>query len=335
MNEKTENEAKTFPPKEKQPVYWIPFSIAAVFLVVVGLFRFPSSEDNSYFIYICLIAFALAALPWITSFRVNGLFEIERAIEKTKDETRDRIEQTDKRFEDRLFSLRAELVASLTSIQSQVAQQSSILNSTQSQVSQQTSRQSTSNIIAIGESIKHLDEIKKISEDETISEKKEIIKSDVADKRTVDLPQTVEVSRTDFNELKAGFAQSAAAALDDPIGLKCTRLIRQIPDAGLPIVKIHEFRIGLEITDEQFQNLKTLKLIQIAPAEKDQNETVMVTNLGKIYSDYWKLSADISSLLPTFSNIALSLIPVLGPALAGLWIGALPKSKKEETSKEG
>lgn len=314
ITEKTEKLVRN----SKNPVYWIPFSIAAVLLVVVGLFRFRDSSDNIYFIYICLIAFALASLPWINSFRVNGLFEIERAIEKTKDETRERIEQTDKRFEDRMFSMRAELMASLTSIQSQVSQQSAILSSTQSQVSQQTaiqeSRQTNSQIINFNTAIKEA--IEKSAEEETLSQSKEITKVEEVKKVS-----EVELSKSDITELKIGFAQSAAAALDDPLGLQCSKLIRQIPVSGLSLSEFENFRLNVEITDEQIQTLKKLKLIIV----DEKGELVKVTNLGKIYSDYWRLSTDVSAWATTISTI----LPFIGiPLVANLWTNMVSKTKK-------
>lgn len=324
MSDQKENEAKPVQ-VSKNPIYWIPFSVAAIFLVIIGLFRFSDSSDSIYFIYICLIAFALAALPWISSFRVNGLFEIEREIEKTKDETRERIEQTDKRFEDRMFSMRAELMASLTSIQSQMAQQSAILNSTQSQVSQQStiqaSRQSNSQIIAIGNNVKALD---KNTEDDTTRQSKEIVKNENTKKNI-----EIELSQSDIEELKVGFAQSAAAALDDPLGLQCSKLIRQIPVSGLSMAKFDEFRLNLEVTDEQIQTLKKLKLITVTPSENEQNEKVTITKLGQIYSDYWRLNFDISSSLASLSGV---LSPLLIPALAGLWTTISSKVKKDKSN---
>lgn len=307
----------------KSPVYWIPFSVAAILLVIVGLFRFQDPSDNIYFIYICLIAFALATLPWISSFRVNGLFEIERAIEKTKDETRERIEQTDKRFEDRMFVMRAELMASLTSIQSQMTQQSSILNSTQSQLSQQStiqaSRQSNSQIIAIGDIVKALD---KNSEDGNPQQSKEIAKIEDIKKKS-----EIELSESEIKELKAGFAQSAAAALNDPLGLQCSKLIKQIPVSGLSTEKLNEIRLNLEITDEQIQTLKKLKLITSSSLENEQEETFTVTKLGQIYNEYWKLNFDVSSSLAVLAGV---LSPLLIPTVAGLWTTAASKFKKSK-----
>ena len=164
------------------PVFWIPFGIASILLVIVGLFRFSQPGDNIYFIYVCLIAFAIASLPWISAFRVKGLFEIERAIEHTKEDVRDRIEQTGKRFDDRLMNLRTELISSLNSIQSQVSQQASFLNSTQSQFSQQATmqaaRQSSSQIIAIGDAIKQIDELKLIAEKQPKPEESSLSKAE-------------------------------------------------------------------------------------------------------------------------------------------------------------
>jgi hypothetical protein len=328
MNEIIKNERKPVIRDSKDPVYWKPFSIAAVLLVVVGLFRFSDSTDNNYFIYICLIAFALAALPWITSFRVNGLFEIERAIEKTKDETRERIDQTDKRFEDKLFSVRAELMASLTSIQSQVSQQAAFLNSTQSQISQQStlqaSRQSNSQIIAIGDIAKTLDAMGKTSEGGTLSQKQEIVKVE-----TINRDTEIRIAQSDLEELKAGFAQSAAAALNDPLGLQCSKLIRQIPTSGLPMAKLDELQSSLEITDEQLQTLTKLKLILVPLPGSEQGEKVRVTNLGKIYSDYWKLSVDVSTWLKSISAALPVALPIVTPILASLWTSVLSKGKKE------
>lgn len=319
MDESKTNDIK--PKDSKQPVYWIPFSVAAVLLVVVGLFRFSGSEDNAYFIYICLIAFALAALPWITSFRVNGLFEIERAIDKTKEETKDRIEQTDKRFEDRIFSLRSELTASLTSIQSQISQQSAILNSTQSQLSQQStlqsSRQSNSQIIAIGDIVKALDNN---AGDNAPSQSKEFAKVEIVKK-----DNDVELSQTDIEELKIGFAQSAAAALDDPLGLQCSKLIRQIPVSGLSLSEFNEMRLGLEISDEQVQTLKKLKLIVVSPLENEQVELIKVSNLGNIYKNYWKLNVDVSAWAKTLSNVLSFTTPLI---MANLFGNTANKNKK-------
>lgn len=329
MSDKIENEIKPAVRDSKTPVFWIPFSIASILLVVIGLFRFSDSADNIYFIYICLIAFALAALPWITSFRVNGLFEIERAIEQTKNDTRDRIEQTDKRFDDRLFSLRSELMASLTSIQSQVSQQSSILNSTQSQVSQQstlqTLRQSNSQIIAIGDAVKTFELIEAKSSDEKPSNREGKIST------TENVPRNeITVTQTELLELRTGFAQSAAAALNDPLGLKCSELMRKIHDSGVHMSMFHELRSVLEITDEQYQTLKNLKLISISLPESEQNELVRVSKLGRIYSEYWELN------LPSSASSALSetVIPFLGAIAGALLANTFTTRIKEAIGKK-
>ena len=51
MSDQKENEAKPVQ-VSKNPIYWIPFSVAAIFLVIIGLFRFSDSSDSIYFICI-------------------------------------------------------------------------------------------------------------------------------------------------------------------------------------------------------------------------------------------------------------------------------------------
>ena len=61
--------------------------------------------------------------------------------------------------------------------------------------------------------------------------------------------------------------------------------------------RLNEIRLYKNITDEQFQTLINLKLIMIvAPKRQGDEETVLATNLGRIYADYWKI--DLISGLP-------------------------------------
>ena len=306
MDNQTETETKSTVRDSKHPVYWIPFSIAAVLLVGVGLFRFPDSGDNVYFIYTCLIAFALATLPWISSFRVNGLFEIERVIEKTKEETKERIEQTDKRFEDRLLSVRAELISSINSTQSQLSQQLSVLNSTQTQVSQQSMlqalRQSNSLTVQVGSEVaKVIEKREDKPNGETQSQKN--VKN-----KTEQALDNIVLSPAELLELKESFAQSTAAALDDPLGAKCGKLLRAIPNGGVSAEKFFELKKSLEVSDEQIQTLKNLHLISITHSEIPKDEVITITPHGKIFSEYWKLS----SAFPDWASTLLSIGTLAG-----------------------
>lgn len=306
MDNQKETETKSAIQDSKHPVYWIPFSIAAILLVAIGLFRFPSSDDNAYFIYTCLIAFALATLPWISSFRVNGLFEIERAIEKTKEETKERIEQTDKRFEDRLLSVRTELISSINSTQSQLSQQLSVLNSTQTQVSQQSMlqalRQSNSLTVQVGS------EVAKVIEKREDKPNGESQSQKSAKNKTEQALDNIVLSPVELLKLKESFAQSTAAALDDPLGAKCGKLLRAIPSDGISAGKFFEQKKNLEISDEQIQTVKNLNLISIAQSEISKDEVITITPNGKIYSEYWKLNL----ALPDWASTLLSIGTIAG-----------------------
>jgi hypothetical protein len=306
MDTKKEIETESAVRDSKHPIYWIPFSIAAILLVVVGLFRFPSSDDNAYFIYTCLIAFALATLPWISSFRVNGLFEIERTIEKTKEETKERIEQTDKRFEDRLLSVRAELISSINSTQSQLSQQLSVLNSTQTQVSQQSMlqalRQSNSLTVQVGS------EVAKVIEKREDKPNGEDQSQKSVKNKTEQALDNITLSPADLLKLKESFAQSTAAALDDPLGAKCGKLLRTIPNDGVSVEKFFEQKKILEVSDEQIQTLKNLHLISITQSEMSKDEVITITPNGKIYSEYWKLNF----ALPDWASALLSIGTLAG-----------------------
>lgn len=66
---------------------WIPFSVAGLFIALIGWFRFDDPGLEKYLVYTILIGLAVAVFPWIKSFKIKGLFELERSIVKIQDET--------------------------------------------------------------------------------------------------------------------------------------------------------------------------------------------------------------------------------------------------------
>ena len=248
------------------PVFWIPFGIVSIGLVVIGLFRFSENAESIYFIYICLIAFAVAAFPWVSSIRVKGIFEIERAIDHVRGEARDQVEQASKRFDDRLLALRTELTAQLSSIQTQVAQQTSLQKSDQ--------------VFQVNMGLKGVELM------ETLQ--KEAAEQTDKDEPEVKLPTSSELPEK-YSELSIGFAKATAVALNDSFGSRCGTLLRQVPEIGQSFKKFEETRLNSNVTDEQFRTMKTLGLITVkGDASIEPGEAIIsVSEMGRIYIDYW------------------------------------------------
>ena len=112
------------PPKS----LWISFALAGICVALIGWITFDKSNQERYVIYSVLIGFCIAAFPWIKTFRIKGLFEVEKAIADVKKTTRDQLDQTGRHFDDRLEVLRAHMMSYVHTVQDQISQQVSHQN---------------------------------------------------------------------------------------------------------------------------------------------------------------------------------------------------------------
>ena len=128
---------------EPKKAFWISFGIAGLTLVVYGAVRFSTEASGLNFIILTALAFSIAALPWISKFRIKGFLEVERAIKSFQTDTRNQIKETDDRLHRNIDAVKSTLMSTLNSLQSQISQQNTI----------QSSALKSSNIISIGSTL--------------------------------------------------------------------------------------------------------------------------------------------------------------------------------------
>ncbi len=242
--------------------FYILFGIAGVILFVIGAFRFSTSNDNAYFIYICLISFAIVAFPWVSSIQLTGIFKIDNAINKVRKETHDQVDQASKLFDNKLLSLRTELVSQLTNIQYQALQQK------------------TEQVVHVDLGASALAAVKS-TEDMKLESNE--------GKSQLSIPPPNELPKK-YSELRIGFAKATSVALNDPYGYRCGSLIRQIPDNGQLAKEFEAAKAEKNVTDEQVLSMKTLGLVtdKGSNSTKPNENKIYASELGRIYVDYWK-----------------------------------------------
>lgn len=70
-----------------QKAFWIPFGLTGLFVAIIGWFKFDDSGLEKYLLFSLLIGFAIAVFPWIKTFKIKGLFELERSLGKIQEDT--------------------------------------------------------------------------------------------------------------------------------------------------------------------------------------------------------------------------------------------------------
>lgn len=105
---------------QPEKALWIPCALAGLAVFVIGWIRFPETSANTHFISAVLIAFGIAAFPWIRTFKIKGLVEIERAINSVKNDTKEKVDDAKQHFDVRFQALQT----SVSSVQNQVSQMS-------------------------------------------------------------------------------------------------------------------------------------------------------------------------------------------------------------------
>jgi hypothetical protein len=242
MQNRTSNEAKQGPNPvsiaphgrttgrngQPLPAFWISFGIVGTALIVVALFFFSADSEHLHFITTAVIGLAVAALPWISAFRVKGLIEIEREIDRTRDEAKERIEQSTSRFEDKLASLRMELTLRL--------------NNLQTQQSQQVAAQALHSNTYVQFPDIPPQEAKKV--EDVVEGAKE---SNIGDS----LPPG-ELTKK-YEDLKSGFARAVSRLLNDPLGLRVGAFLRQVPDTGQSFEQFREKYLKGPTTGQEFE----------------------------------------------------------------------------------
>ncbi len=131
------------PVNEPRKAFWLSFALAGVALTIYAAVRFSSETSGLNFIILTALAFAIAALPWISKFRIKGFLEVERAIKNSRTDTRNQIKETDDRLRRNIDTVKSTLMSTLNSLQTQISQQNAI----------QSSTLKSSNIISIGSTI--------------------------------------------------------------------------------------------------------------------------------------------------------------------------------------
>ena len=123
--------------------FWISFALAGLALTIFGAYRFAGTAEGNNFILTAALGAVIAALPWISKLRIKGFLEIDRTINKLKNETSEKIKETDERMRDRLDTVQSNIMNTLNTINVQMSQQSSV----------QSAALRSSNIISIGSTL--------------------------------------------------------------------------------------------------------------------------------------------------------------------------------------